>query len=65
MHIDRPQCDGCGAPSPPTDTNYTLISQKHGWRLVLQQDKSGQRVGKWWCPNCWAKEREQRKQTAR
>lgn len=62
MEIDRPRCGGCGAPAPPTDTNYTLISQKHGWRLVLQEDESGNRVGQWWCPACWAKKRDSRKQ---
>jgi hypothetical protein len=62
MEIDHPRCGGCRAPSPPTNSNYTLISQKHGWRLVLKEDESGNRVGQWSCPACWTKKRDARKQ---
>jgi hypothetical protein len=42
-------------------TNYTLISQKHGWRLILEEAEPGQRISKWWCPSCWAEQRAARK----
>jgi hypothetical protein len=58
----KTQCGGCRAPSPPTNSTYTLISQKYGGRLVLQEDESGNRVGQWSCPACWAKKRDARKQ---
>ena len=28
-------CIDCGTTSPSTDTNYTLISARHGWRLTV------------------------------
>lgn len=61
MTTERPQCCRCGGTSPATDTNYTLISAKHGWRLVLEHDESNRRIGKWWCPECWSEHRERRK----
>jgi hypothetical protein len=49
----RPQCVECGMASPPTNTNYTLISGT-GWRLIRGQDQHGVTM-EWRCPGCWAK----------
>lgn len=51
----RRQCVTCGTLSPATETNYTLISSQHGWRLTRELDRSGQFVMQWRCPKCWAK----------
>jgi hypothetical protein len=48
-----PQCKDCGAQAPQTNTSYTLIGQRHGWRLALQQEADGRRVAYWRCPKCW------------
>ena len=48
-------CVDCGTTSPVTETNYTLISARHGWRLTLGQDEKGARVMQWRCPNCWTR----------
>lgn len=47
------QCVDCGKNPPPTETNYTLISARHGWRLTRAPDRDGQRVMEWRCPDCW------------
>ena len=52
---EGPQCVGCLARSPATNTNYTLISARHGWRLTLAQDETGARTPEWRCPTCWAR----------
>ena len=48
-------CVDCQATSPSTDTNYTLISARYGWRLVVSSPDSatGQRKAEWRCPKCW------------
>ncbi len=51
-------CVDCGALPPPTETNYTLISPRHGWRLSRTVDRDGKKKMEWRCPNCWAKYRE-------
>jgi hypothetical protein len=58
MQTDRPTCKDCGTQSPETNTNYTLISQQHGWRLVLHYDADGRRIAEWRCPKCWSRHRE-------
>jgi hypothetical protein len=62
---DRPICKDCGAVSPQTNTNYTLISQQHRWRLVLFNDASGRRVAEWRCPACWSRHRDAKRPPAR
>jgi len=47
-------CVECGATSPVTETNYTLISARHGWRLTLGEE-NGVRTMQWRCPQCWSK----------
>ena len=51
----RNRCVDCGAMSPPTETNYTLISPRHGWRLTRSVDKEGKKLAEWRCPQCWAR----------
>jgi len=46
-------CVVCGIQSPPTETNYTLISSRHGWRLSLETLPDGRRNAIWRCPKCW------------
>ena len=48
------RCTDCGAKAPHTQTNYTLISAQHGWRLSLNKGPDGQREAVWRCPTCWA-----------
>ncbi len=51
----QPQrCADCGTLAPPTETNYTLISARHGWRLSLSKGPDGRREAVWRCPSCWA-----------
>jgi hypothetical protein len=51
----RHRCVDCGALSPETETNYTLISSQHGWRLSRASDPLGNPVMEWRCPRCWAR----------
>jgi hypothetical protein len=46
-------CVDCSEHSPQTETNYTLISSRYGWRLSLEEGPSGKRLAIWRCPNCW------------
>ena len=50
-------CADCGQQPPATETNYTLISARHGWRLSRSVEPSGVKVMKWRCPDCWRKHR--------
>jgi hypothetical protein len=43
----------CGKSAPETETNYTLISAKFGWRLTRYKRTDGTLVLEWRCPNCW------------
>jgi hypothetical protein len=54
---DRQTCADCGQQPPATETNYTLISARHGWRLSRAIAPSGVKVMKWRCPECWRKYR--------
>src|SRR5689334_10921552 len=60
---DRQTCIDCGALSPETETNYTLISSQFGWRLSRTRMPDGTFVVEWRCPSCW-KEFKQRKLAA-
>jgi hypothetical protein len=46
-------CVGCGKSAPKTETNYTLISPKYGWRLSREKLPNGSYRAEWRCPNCW------------
>jgi len=56
-------CIDCGSESPPTETNYTLISSRYGWRLSLEKRPDGRRVSVWRCPLCWDRHRGRQSQT--
>jgi hypothetical protein len=50
----RHRCADCGTLSPKTDTNFTLISARYGWRLIRGVDgTSGRSRVEWRCPRCW------------
>jgi hypothetical protein len=58
LPVDAGQtCADCGQQPPATETNYTLISARHGWRLSRSVDANGHKVMKWRCPDCWKKYR--------
>ncbi len=46
-------CVDCSKRSPETDTNYTLISAQHGWRLHRVRRADGSFDMEWRCPDCW------------
>jgi hypothetical protein len=50
---DRQTCVDCHELSPETETNYTLIGSRFGWRLTRTKDASGNMVVQWRCPACW------------
>jgi len=52
------RCVDCGKEPPETETEYTLISSRHGWRLTRGADLNGQRVMEWRCPACWLAHRK-------
>lgn len=51
-----PHCRTCGAEAPMMTSDESLVS-KRGWRLVLETDLSGHRVGVWRCPECSTRRR--------
>jgi hypothetical protein len=54
----------CGRESPETDTDYTLISSKHAWRLIKQKGPDGSVRVEWRCPSCWAAHKRTRPEIA-
>ena len=58
-------CVVCGIPSPKTDTNYTLISPKFGWRLSRRRAADGTFIVEWRCADCWTKHKEQQTESTR
>lgn len=61
---DLIRCVGCNSVQPQTDTHYTLISSRYGWRLSRTFDDTGKKVLEWRCPKCWSEHRERAKQEA-
>lgn len=60
--IETPKlCSVCRMKSPETTTNYTLISTRHAWRMILDQRPDGRRDPIWFCPKCWQKRRDSAK----
>ncbi len=55
----RKFCIDCGAAAPKTETNYTLVGSRHGWRVSIVTDATGRKSSVLRCPSCWAKFREQ------
>ncbi len=52
---ERRVCVDCNEIAPATETNYTLISQRHGWRLTRTTDAAGRKVMEWRCPTCFSR----------
>ena len=50
---DRQTCVDCNAQSPETETENTLISAQHGWRLTRRPLPGGALTIEWRCPVCW------------
>lgn len=46
-------CASCGKKAPKTETEYTLISSRYGWRLSREKAPDGTYTVKWHCPACW------------
>jgi hypothetical protein len=46
-------CVDCGVAAPETDTAYTLISARFGWRLQYAVDAAGRRLPEWRCGECY------------
>jgi hypothetical protein len=46
-------CVNCMKRSPETDSDYTLLSSQHGWRLMRTKAASGVVLREWRCPSCW------------
>lgn len=63
--LDQPRstnrCVDCKLAQPTTDTNYTLISSRYGWRLSRRFERDGRKVLEWRCPSCWARHRDARR----
>jgi hypothetical protein len=53
-------CVECGAIAPETDTAYTLIGARFGWRLQYLQDKTGRRIQQWRCDTCYRRSKAAR-----
>ncbi|AUX39095.1 uncharacterized protein SOCE26_004770 [Sorangium cellulosum] len=54
------RCVDCSTPAPKTETNYTLISSRYGWRLTRTLDAHGRRMMEWRCPACYGRYRASR-----
>ncbi len=50
----RETCIGCHQQSPETQTDYTLIGAKFGWRLTRAKATDGSLLLEWRCPSCWS-----------
>jgi hypothetical protein len=51
-------CHDCGRTAPATDTNYTVVTSRYGWRLTrvtLDIPVEGKPMSgvEWRCPSCW------------
>jgi hypothetical protein len=49
----RETCVDCKKQSPETETNYTLIGSRHGWRLSREKLPDGKVLVEWRCADCW------------
>jgi hypothetical protein len=58
-------CVVCGIQSPKTETNYTLISSKFGWRLSRRPADDGTFIVEWRCAECWIKHKEKQGESTR
>jgi hypothetical protein len=46
-------CMTCGAHPPETESAYTLIGGKAGWRLTRTKRDDGSVLTQWRCADCW------------
>lgn len=53
-------CVGCRKQAPETNTEYTLISARFGWRLTRRTNREGAFVMEWRCPACWQRYKTER-----
>jgi hypothetical protein len=51
-------CCDCRTRAPETDTNYTLISSRYGWRLSRNVAADGTFSVEWRCPRCWERHKQ-------
>jgi hypothetical protein len=49
--IVNASCHVCEVSAPPTRSAHTLISSRHGWRLLRGADGAG--GVQWTCAKCW------------
>lgn len=56
-------CHECGVSAPSVATDFTLVSVRHGWRL-LRRTHGGNVTLEWRCRACWANRAEQRSKAA-
>lgn len=49
------KCVSCGKLPPQTETAYTLIGNKFGWRVTRHRSPNGEMVVEWRCGDCWRK----------
>jgi hypothetical protein len=50
----RHRCVDCHCAAPATDTEYTLISARFGWRLTPRTVAAGRTILEWRCAACWS-----------
>jgi hypothetical protein len=48
-------CVRCHTQAPETQTEYTLIGEKHAWRCAKSTKQDGTHALEWYCPKCWKK----------
>jgi hypothetical protein len=53
--MDDLKCVDCGTLPPETESAYTLIGGKAGWRLTRHRRSDGVVTAEWRCPDCWQK----------
>jgi hypothetical protein len=53
-------CRDCGATAPASDTNYTVVTSRYGWRLThgtldVNAPERSEPISsvEWRCPSCW------------
>jgi hypothetical protein len=51
--IVNASCHVCGISAPPTRSAHTLISSRHGWRLLRGERDAGAGRIQWICAKCW------------
>jgi len=47
-------CVDCGALSPPTDPERSLIGENAAWRLTRKPTSDGRLMLEWRCPRCFS-----------